>query len=207
MTKRWIPLLVAICGATSMMAQTAPVQTPQNLAGPGSINTNELGIGGLTFTNRTGQTFSPDELASQLQNLRSAIDQALPVLSAFNENYSNSVSGGKQTIGGTLSGIVSDVLHRNQGASQNATANQSSLGATNLLAILHNLLNTNSSNGAVGAAPGTSQDLVALQNGLQPVATILQRLTLSSGSSLPTTPLSNGSTAQPYNGNLTPTGR
>src|ERR1043165_6081730 len=77
--------------------QTYPAQTPQTYPAPGAAGYNQQGMGGLTFSNRMGQTFSPNDLASQLQNLRGVVDQTLPLLSAFNENYSNSVTGGRQT--------------------------------------------------------------------------------------------------------------
>jgi hypothetical protein len=185
-------------GTGLMSAQTTALQTPQNAVNAGGFNTNQLGISGLTFSNRTGQVFSPDDLAMQLQNLRSAVDQSLPILSAFNEHYSNSVAGRRQTVAGTLSGIVSDVLHRNQTTNPNTTGNQSSFGASNLLSILHGLMNTNST-GAAGSPPSNTQDLIVLQDELQLVASSLQRLNVSVISNQFTTPYNNG--------NLTPTGR
>jgi hypothetical protein len=201
-------LVSALClCATLAFAQTAPVQTPQNYTYPNNPNNSQQGAGGILFSNQTGQSFSPNQLAAQLQNLRDAVDQTLPLLAAFNQSYSNSVNGGRQTVGGALSGIVSDVLHRNQSSSQTSAGNQSALSATNLLSMLHGLLNTNS-NGATGAAPANAEDLKALQADLQPVVTILQRLNVSPNPNPAGMPYNNGTaTVPPYNQGISPTGR
>jgi hypothetical protein len=203
--KKPTAVLLTLFPAVALFAQTAPVQTPAgSYPYSGNLNTNELGVGGITFSNRFGQAFSAQDLAAQLQNLRSAVDQALPILTAFNEHFSNSVAGGYQSVGGALSGIVSGVLNRNQASGQNSSA-QNSMSATNLLALLHGLLNTNS-NGATGASPTTYQDTVTLQNDLQPVATLLQRLVPGAYPNPTGSPYNNpNGTSQ--NPPLTPTGR
>ena len=146
--------------------------------------------GGILFSNQSGQAYSTQDLASQLQNLRAAIDQALPALSAFNQSYSNMNNGGKQTVGGALSGIASDLLHRNQGST-----------TSNLLSALQGVLQPKSSTSLSTATPNTPnpQDLVALQNDLQPVISVLQRLNVN--------PAPNPSSAPYPNGGVTPTGR
>jgi hypothetical protein len=197
-------------------AQTSPDQTTQLLTQPANVSNNQQGVGGsgggLTFSNRLGQTFSADDLATKLQNLRSAVDQALPALTAFNENYSNNVvTGSRQTVGGALSGLVSDVLHKNQSSGQNSSSGQGGvLSASNVLSVLRGILNTNST-GVSGATPGSAQDLVALQSDLQPVLAVLQRLNVGAGVNPISTPNPNpnATTPQPQypNGALTPTGR
>jgi hypothetical protein len=210
---------VAACAIVSLsgLAQTESTQLPTSStqvpqAQPAPINNGQnyqLGTGGLTYSNRLGQTFSADELASNLQALRAAIDQALPALAAFNEHYSNSLTAGKQTVGGTLSGIVSDVLHKNQTAGQSSTTTQTSLNTSNLLSVLGGLLNKNSTvTSGSGSTPGNAQDLVALQNDLQPVLAVLQRLNVGPSVNPVSTPNPTGVTPQTYpNGSLTPTGR
>jgi hypothetical protein len=115
------------------------------------------------------------------------------MLSAFNESYSNS-NGGKTSVGSALSGIVSDVLHRNQASGQGSAQSSTS---SNLLSVLNGLLNKNSTS----TAPATPnpQDLISLQNDLQPVVSVLQRLNVSGTSNQITAPYPNGA--------LTPTGR
>jgi hypothetical protein len=171
-------------------------------------NNNQPVAGGVMFSNNLGQTFSANQLAAQLQTLRNVVDQTLPMLTAFNENASNSAGGGKSTVGGALSGIVSDVLHRNQN-NQNSSSTytgQGSSTASNLLSVLHGLLNNNP-NGATGTTPNP-QDLVTLQNDLQPVVSVLQRLNVNANPNPMTTPNQYGTTPQPYpNNGLTPTGR
>ncbi len=200
MIKRTI-VIGLITGATSVLAQTTPVPAPQTYPYPAYANTNQFGAGNPTFANGAGQNFTPEQLATQLQNLRSAIDQTLPMLSAFNQQYSNSAAGGKQSVRSEISGIVSDVFHRNQGANQN-NAGRSSFSTSNLLSMLHGLLSTNSTS-ATAATPANAQDLIALQNDLQPVESILQRLNVTPNPTPMAAPYS-----QPYQGgNLSPTGR
>jgi hypothetical protein len=152
--------------------------------------------GGILFSNQAGQAYSTHDLAFQLQNLRAAIDQALPALSAFNQSYSNMNSGGNQTVGGALSGIVSDVLHRNQGSTQTG-AGQSST-TSNLLFALQGVLHPNNPTSANSATPNP-QDLIALQNDLQPVLSVLERLNVN--------PAPNRVPAPYPNSGISPTGR
>jgi hypothetical protein len=164
---------------------------------------NQPGAGGVLFSNRVGQTYSAQDLAFQLQNLRNVVDQTLPILSAFNESYSNSNNGGHQTIGGALSGIVSDVLHRNQNQTQNSTPSTTgqSLSTSNLLSALQGLLHKNSSTStSTTMATPDPQDLISLQTDLQPVITVLQRLNVLANSNQIVTPYPNPTIP-------TPTGR
>jgi hypothetical protein len=153
--------------------------------------------GGILFSNQAGQAYSTHDLASQLQNLRAAIDQALPALSAFNQSYSNMNTGGNQTVGGALSGIVSDVLHRNQGSTQTG-AGQSST-TSNLLSALQGVLHPNNSTTTASSGTPNPQDLIALQNDLQPVLSVLERLNVN--------PAPNRGPAPYPNSGVSPTGR
>ena len=123
-------LMIAILTASiSAFAQSPP---PGTISHPSdsSIGTNssvtsptaEISGSGMTFTNTSGQTFSIEQLANQLSSLRSAVDQTLPVLIAFNESYSNSATG-TQTVAGKLSNLLSGALNRNSASSNTNQAN------------------------------------------------------------------------------------
>ena len=195
---------------------TAPGYNPNPNRGayqppPGSYNTGpntaygQAPTGGILFSNNAGQTFSAQDLAFQLQNLRAAVDQALPTLTAFNESYSNMNNGGRQTIGGALSGIVSDVLHRNQNSTSTGTGQ--SFTTSNLLSALQGVLHNNNNSAAAPAGAPDPQDLIALQNDLQPVITVLQRLNVNPAYS-PNPAYNRVSSPSPYpNNGLAPTGR
>lgn len=202
------------CIAQSSLSQSASGQNQTAQTQPAYVNngqTGQPGTGGMTYSNRLGQTFSTDDLAGKLQNLRMAVDEMLPALQAFNEQYSNSVtsSGQPQSVTGALSGIVSDVLHKNQPSSQNSATGQNALSASNLLSVLHGLLNKNSSTTAA-TPPANAQDLVNLQRDLQPLLADLQRLNVGPSVNPTSTPNPTGNTTEPQypnNGSLTPTGR
>src|SRR5579872_2400426 len=90
MKKPMLFFVTILCATSSILAQIPTIPAPQTVPTAGYPGyTNQPNVGGLTFSNRAGQTYSPEDLANQLQNLRTAIDQALPVLAAFNEHYSN----------------------------------------------------------------------------------------------------------------------
>jgi len=167
-----LSLFAAILATVCASAQTPPGANSTFVASP---ETNRFGLGDLSFTNRAGTVFSADQLAAQLQNLRSAVDQTLPVLTAFNETFSN--ANGSQTLSGTLSGLLSGALNRNAGQSTNASG-QTSSQLTNLLAGVQRLLTTNSTRSASINA-NTLRDLAGLQGQLQPVESTLQSLNVS----------------------------
>jgi hypothetical protein len=201
------------CSAQTFSSQTSSGQSQSPQTEPAYVNnaqTTQLGSGGLTFSNRLGQIFSTDDLASKLQNLRTAVDETLPALQALNEQLSNSVTATsqQQSIGTALSGIVSDVLHKNQPSTQNSTAGQSAFSTSNLLSVLHGLLNKNST-GTAATPPANAQDLANLQRDLQPILADLQRLNVGPSVSPTSTPNPTGNTAEPQypKGTLTPTGR
>ena len=176
--------------SVSSLAQSAINSAP---ATPEQTTTNLSGAGTETFNNQAGQSFSVDQLASQLQNLRTAVEQTLPPLAAFNQNHSNSANS---DLGGTVSGLLSRATGHNP--QTNTAPSQSSLTVSNLVGALANLLNTNHT-GRTTVPQNTISDLVALQNSLQPVVTILDRLNVSS--------LSTNQFGTPNNNRLTPTGR
>ncbi len=178
-------LMIAILTASiSAFAQSPP---PGTISHPSdsSIGTNssvtsptaEISGSGMTFTNTSGQTFSIEQLANQLSSLRSAVDQTLPVLIAFNESYSNSATG-TQTVAGKLSNLLSGALNRN--SSSTSSTNQANGQWNNLLGGLQKLLNRNSNTNSETFNPTTVRDLGTLQTELQPVASTLQTLNVTS---------------------------
>jgi hypothetical protein len=189
MRKKGVVLSIAVF-TISTLAQNPPPGTISHPPAPARGAGGELGAGNLSFTNRAGTVYSVNQLAGQLQSLHSAIEQALPMITAFTETYSNSM-GGQQSMAGKLSGILSGVLNRN---TTNSTVNQNAPPSNNVVGTIEHLLNTNSP----AAAPVNTnafQDLVALENYLQPTLPILQRLT------------SGGATNQAAPGELPATGR
>ena len=161
----------------------APVNVPQ---------------GGITFTNKAGTVFSVDQLANQLRNLQSSVDQTLPALTAFNETFVSGTEGG--TIGGALSNLVTSVLRKNNTTSSVPPA------VTSLIAAMHG-------QGIVGSTSvpaNATKDLLTLQNELQPIPGLLQDLNPSGAAQNPSQIISSPANAAATNGsprNLTPTGR
>ena len=193
--KTALSLLAALFAAIFTQAQTPPGTISRSPTEPiTSPETNHFSLGNLSFTNRSGTAYSADQLAAQLQNLRNAVDQTLPVLTAFNETFSNVDSA--KTLSGTLSGLLSGVLNRSANQNTNAPG-QASSQLTNLVAGLQRLLTTNAT-GSVSINANTLRDLVSLQSQLQPVETTLRSLNV--GGSLTNFP------GVP-NDRLTPTGR
>jgi len=155
---------------------------------------------GLTFTNKQGQSYSVDQLADQLKTLRGTVDQVMPMLQAFNENYSNSATGDR-TLTGKLSGLLSDSLHRNESAtnSNSTGSSQNSSGKYgNVVDALQGLLSKNDPS-APAISVNTIRDLGTLYGQLQPVNSTLQNLNVALGS---------GSSNTTNNASgLTPTGK
>jgi len=188
-------LVLIPLGAISTLAQItpSPASAVQQSLERGT-NQQEVAV----FSSPNGQSFSAEQLAAQLQSLRSIVEQTLPVLGAFNQNYSNSL-GGNQSIGGAISGLLSGALNKNQ-QSSSASAAHSSLSVSNVLASLQNLVSTNRTSSAP-VSPNTLRDLVTLQNELHLVLSSLQNLNVGN--------LPGNQFAQPSSGTntLTPTGR
>ena len=174
----------------SAWAQATPPGTISR-APTGSTVTNQITTGNA-FTNRSGATYSTEQLASQLQSLRSVVDQTLPAVMAFTETASNSATSGRSSIAGTFSQILSGVLNRNTNQTTSAPAGGISSQGTNVVGILQGLLTTNVP-GSTAVNAEALRNLASLQAELQNVSATLQKLNVG------------GSTN--FGGGLTPTGR
>jgi len=134
-------------------------------------------FGTTTITNSLGQTFSPEEIASQLAALRGAIEQVTPALNAITEVYSNSTAGTQTGVVGGLAGVLGGVLDQNT----NSAAGQS----TNTLGrILRDAIAAATTN-ATTANYAQLQDFIALQTHLQAVTPIFDRLGVSTSAQIP----------------------
>ena len=166
-------LVVALLASFVATAQTA-------VTNASSQNAN---ASGLSFTNNSGQQFSVDDLAAQLRNLRASIERTLPMLSAFNQNYSNSTPGtASQALENRVSSYVSGFL--NKRSSQNAAASTNSTGTeavSNLVARLGGALGANTGTTAPVDA-NTLRRLTELQQELQNLSPTLAALNISTNS-------------------------
>jgi len=186
---------VFLAGEAFGQTSSGSGQTPPGIVAPStnqritSVSTNRFELGNLSFTNSTGTAYSADQLAARLQELRAAVDQAMPVIAAFNESFSNS----SHSIKGTVTDLLSGVLNRGT----NRVTSSESPGVSNLVANLQKLLTTNST-GSVAVSANLTKDLSTLQAQLQQIDLTLQSLNVAA-----TTNPASGSTIQP----LTPTGR
>jgi hypothetical protein len=189
MFKKTLLLLAATLVGISAQAQTAPPGTISQRPAA-SVNGTTQSASGTIFTNRSGASYSTEQLATQLQNLRSAVDQSLPMVTAFTETASNAAPSGARSLAGTVTQILSGVLNRNSGQTNSAAG--ISAGGTNILATLQGLLTTNSPASASFSADAL-RDLAGLQAELQNLSATLQRLNVSSGTN--------------FGSGLTPTGR
>jgi hypothetical protein len=154
---------------------------------------------GSSFTNSAGNTYTVEELARSLRDLQAAIDRTMPVLTALNETYSNSLAN--QSLTGKLTGLLSGALNRN--SSSTSTANTNSGAWSSAMARLQGLLGTNSASGELTLNANTERDLLKLRDQLQPVQTSLSKIGLGQ-------PSDNGVAGRGYqttNSTLTPTGR
>jgi hypothetical protein len=164
---------------------------------PAPVNVSQ---GGITFTNKAGTVFSVDQLANQLRNLQSSVDQTLPTLTTFNETFVSGTEGG--TIGGALSNLVTSVLRKNNTTS----SGQIPSAVTSLIAAMHGQGNA----GSTSVPANATKDLITLQNELQPIPGLLQDLNPGGAAQNPSQIISSPANAAATNGaprNLTPTGR
>lgn len=161
-------------------------------------NTTALGASNLNFTNQTGQVFSVGQLASQLQNLRAAIYQTMPALTAFNKQYGSSAAG-SQSLASRLSSIVS-------GSSPTPANGQNASELTKVEDALRNLLSKNN-NGATPVTANMITDLQTLQRDLQPVPALLQDLNIGSNFSAAPSQVISSTPTNLFNRSYTPTGR
>ena len=188
--KTKILVLTATFSAVLAIAQSPSTfhPTPTPGASPGFGRTNQFRLGNFgttTLTNSQGQTFSPEEIESQLVALRGAVEQVLPALNAITEAYSNSTaatqSGG--VVGG-IAGVLGGVLDRN---TNNATG-QSSTNTT-LGRILRDTISAATTN-ATSTNFMQLRNFFALQTHLQATRPIFDRLGVTTN----TLPLNIGGT-------------
>jgi len=146
------------------------------------------------FTNSSGQTFTSEQLAENLKTLRTAIEQAMPMVTAITETYSNS-AGKDKTWTGRLSEFVSGALSKDGQKSSGESTSKLS-GVVGAVRGLFGT-NSNSSAGSSSADANTVQKLVTLQTQLKPVESTLDQLNVASS----------GAGAISLRKPLTPTGR
>jgi hypothetical protein len=153
---------------------------------PGT-NVSQGATGTSSFTNRAGTVYSTEQLSSQLQKLRSNIEQSLPMLMAYTETVSNAAAAsGNRSLAGAVTEILSDVLNRR--GNQTNTSGGNFFSTSNVVGVLQGLLapstNTSSSINATAL-----KDLADIQTELQSVNTKLQRLNVPGTNTLaPLTP-------------------
>jgi hypothetical protein len=209
--KRAAFILSLVLGAVSVFAQNNTVgqRQPSNYnnqpANAGTYTNNVNASApinvpqGVTFTNSTGTAYSVEQLANQLRTLQTSIDQTLPVLIAFNQNF---ISGADSaTVGGALSNLVTSVLRKNNAAS----SGQIPGAVTSLIAAMRG-----QGNGTISVPANANRDLVTLQNALQPIPGLLQDLNPSGATPNPSQIISSPANAAATNGvprSLAPTGR
>ncbi|HSU56367.1 MAG TPA: hypothetical protein VLT36_20070 [Candidatus Dormibacteraeota bacterium] len=123
-----------------------------------------------SFTNQAGTSFTVDQLANGIRDLKKAVDETLPALTAFNQTFSPSTASGHESIAGAISNLVSGALNKNSNQNnQAATSAQASAAVTALLTRL-------GSSDAQIANQTAPKDLTKLQSDLQPVAPLLSDL-------------------------------
>lgn len=126
------------------------------------------------ITNSQGQVYSPDQIESQLVDLRTAVNQAMPALTAITEVYSNSTAGTQGGVVGGIAGVLGGVLDQN---TNNNAIGQSS---TNTLGrILRDAISAASTN-ATTTNINQLRDFVILQSHLQAINPVFDRLGVSS---------------------------
>src|SRR5256885_6450726 len=162
---------------TNISSSTA--STNATSAGTATTSNSTTAAANLTFTNKEGRSYTVDQLANELKTLRASVEQAMPMLQAFNESYSNSATGDR-SLTGRLSGLLSGALNRNQNTN---TAEQSSGSGryADLVGALQGVLARNNPNSPPISA-NTIRDLETLYGQLQPVNTTLQNLNVNIGS-------------------------
>ena len=190
-------ILSSICLVWQSFAAT-PQQTQTSAGTISSTNqttTTTSSASSAVFTNSTGQTFTADQLAENLKNLRAAIEQTMPMITALTDTYSNS-AGSDKSWTGRLSDFVSGAF-----SNEGQGTNQSSSRLNQVVGTVRNLFGskTNTSAGSSAADASTVQKLVTLENQLKPVVPTLDQLNVASSGT--------GSQAISSPKPLTPTGR
>ena len=174
-----------VLAAAAALAQANPGDQRISSPPPGALNagsTNTPGQippqGSITATNQAGQTYALGELGSQLAGLKTAVEQTLPTLTAFNAKFASTTPGSSrsQELANAISGVLSSALGRNSNSTSSGTT-----GFTNFTQALNGLISTNSATGSTNLNPATLNQLRTLQADLTPVLNILQNLDLGSG--------------------------
>jgi len=178
--KTTIIVLTATFSAILAIAQNPSTTFPPSPPSPrgssfGRTNQFRLGnFGSTMITNSQGQTYSPDQIESQLVDLRAAVNQVMPALSAITEVYSNSAAGSQTGVVGGIAGVLGGVLDQN--TNNNATGQSS----TNTLGrILRDAISAASTN-ATTTNVTQLRDFVILQTHLQAINPVFDRLGVSS---------------------------
>jgi len=211
--KKMILQLTALLAVITAGAQITPGQQPisappAGAPNSGAINPYPYNGSGVIATNQAGQTYSLNQLASQLANLRAAVDQTLPTLAAFNSEFSATPPGStrSQELANAISGLLGGALSHN--ANQNSSI-AGGHGLTNFAQVLNGIVTTNSTApGSAALSPNTIAQLQSLQTDLNQVRTILQNLNLGFGpAGAPGQLPGVSSGTPPPSGNTLPTGR
>ena len=172
MKKLIIQFVTLTLSAVSLYAQAQPgdqrISTPPTAA-PWS-GTNTVGITGVTATN---QPYSLNELAAQLANLNTAVEQTMPVLSEVTSQAASAPASRGQELADAVSGVLFGALGRGTNGGSAGLGRYSS-GVSNFLSGFSGS-NTNRS-GMASLDAITLGQLRTLQSDLNPVLTILRNL-------------------------------
>jgi hypothetical protein len=151
-----------IFSATIFVAVLASAQTSQ--------------LGGIT--NQSGQTFTTEEIQNQLEDLHRSVEETMPILTAVTQTYSNSAAQAKPTVAGGIANVLGGLLNRNTN-----NTGQASPARTNTLGrILQGVLSATMTTNAPAANAAEFRDVAALQEHLQAMRPILQRLGVATNS-------------------------
>jgi hypothetical protein len=173
-------LLTALFSAALASAQPPP-GTISRAPSSDTNSPNQAAPGEITITNRSGQIYSAAQIQSQFGDLHRAVEEMAPTLAAITETYSNSVANAHPSAKGGIAGVLGAILNRNN-TNNTGSSGQTSGGKTNSLgSILEGVLGINGTN-AVNAQ--TLRDLASLQEHLQTIEPILQRLDTSTNTTL-----------------------
>ncbi len=169
-----------LLAAASVCAQTQLGN--QRISSPpsayGTSGTNQFGSSGLSATN---QPYSMNELANQLANLNTAVEQTMPVLSAVTSQAASAPASRGQELANAISGVLSGALGRGTNQSSSGLGRYSS-GVSNFLSGFANA-SANTNSGMASLDANTLSQLRTLQADLNPVLSILRNLRLGTNTS------------------------
>ena len=198
--KRIVLLSLVTMSTTAVFGQTRPLTEPEPQPFPGS-STNDASRSAAT--NASTASVSVDKLARDLRELHTLVEQTVPALSTFNQNFATSAPSSGDLLAGAISNLVSGVLNRNQNQNATSTPAQTPPLLAELVARLRGYSDANS----IGlAATNALQELVSLETNLQFTASLLRDLIGSTNAaSSPSQVIS--SSPQTNSQSLPPTGR